>query len=255
MHPAALDQMALSIKTYLRTDRPYRVMDLGSRVSERQELSHRALLSGYDVDYVGVDVKPGRNVDIVLAKPYRIDLKSRSVDVVLSGQVFEHIAFPWVTMLEIARVLRPRGWAFITAPSRGHVHDTYDAWRYYPDSWRALAAFSRLTLKEAHADFPPVRRGTDRHHYRAIDQDGHYWGDSVAVFRKSTRYPERKIALPREVLVRWANRVGDLDQVPLPAARPARLALDGKRLRRKVTADGAPDALGSGGADGAPVVG
>ena len=243
--------MALSIETYLRKDRPYRVMDLGSRISERQTLSHRGLLDDYDVDYVGVDVKPGRNVDVVLDQPYRIAVKSRSVDVVLCGQVFEHIAFPWVTMLEIARVLRPRGWAFLVAPSRGHVHDTYDAWRYYPDSWRALAAFSRLVLKEAHADVPPVRRGTNRHHYRAIDQEGHYWGDSVGVFRKPVKYPERKIALPREVLVRWANRVSDLDHVPRPATRPARVALDGKRPPRKVAVSGLPETDSGAGAPAA----
>jgi SAM-dependent methyltransferase len=240
MHPSARAQMALCIKMYMRTDQSYRVLDLGSRISRGQRQTHRDLLRGYDCEITGVDIRAGRNVDVVMAKPYRIPVKSNSIDVVLSGQVFEHIPFPWVTILEIARVLRPGGHAFITAPSRGHVHDLQDCWRYYPDSFRALAAFSRLRLKEAHTDFPPVRgRARRRWDYKGIDDVDHYWGDSVGVFRKPADYPEWKIAVPREMLIRWANRVGDLDQVPKPRVRPRRLRLDGVRPAQ---AQGTPDA-------------
>lgn len=235
MHDSARAHMALCIKMHLRKDRTYRVVDLGSRVPRGQTLTHRDLLEDYSCHVLGIDVCAGRNVDLVMAQPYRIPLHSNSVDVVISGQVFEHIPFPWVTILEVARVLRGGGYAFITAPSRGHVHAFHDCWRYYPDSWRALAAFSRLRLKEAHTDFPPLREGSGRHFdYAALDADDHYWGDSVAVFRKPANYPERKIALPRELLIRWANRVADLDQVPAPPVRAARARLDinGRRARQ-----------------------
>jgi ubiquinone/menaquinone biosynthesis C-methylase UbiE len=44
-----------------------------------------------------------------MAKPYRLPLRSNSVDVVVSGQAFEHIPFVWVSITEIARVLRRGG--------------------------------------------------------------------------------------------------------------------------------------------------
>lgn len=115
MHRSAYEQMELCIKEYLPVEGPadgsasgvYRVVDLGSRVSGKQTRTHRALLAGHPVDYFGVDVQDGPNVDAVMTKPYRIPARSNSADVVLSGQAFEHIPFFWASMLEIARILKP----------------------------------------------------------------------------------------------------------------------------------------------------
>ncbi|MFC9246972.1 methyltransferase domain-containing protein [Streptomyces sp. NPDC057136] len=219
MHQSAYEQMELCIEEYLPKTRRHRVVDLGSRISGRQTRTHRGLLAGHDIDYFGVDVLDGPNVDAMMTRPYRIPAKSRSADVVLSGQAFEHIPFFWASMLEIARVLKPGGYAFITAPSRGHAHDAQDCWRYYPDGFRAMAAHSRLELCEAYTDFPP-RKGI-WHDYRGIEK-GAYWGDSVGVFRRPQRYPRLTMFAVRELTVWWANRVGGVDAVPLP--RP----LDGR---------------------------
>src|SRR5205085_2881574 len=82
------------------------------------------------------------------------------VDIVLSGQVFEHVPFFWASLLEIARVMKPEAYFFLTVPSCGHLHSTYDCWRVYPYGLRAMAACSRLVLRRAFTDFPPpIRRG------------------------------------------------------------------------------------------------
>ena len=98
--------------------------------------------------------EPGQNVDIVAMAPcdWR-DIANKSCDVVISGQTFEHIALPCLTMMEIARVLRPGGLAAITAPSAGYVHRfPLDSWRFYPGGLHALAAFAGLLLVEQHTD-------------------------------------------------------------------------------------------------------
>lgn len=218
MHPSARAHMRTCIETYLSTDRHYRVLDFGSRISRGQKQTHRDLLSDYDCTIRGADIASGRNVDIVMRRPYRLPLRSNSVDVVLTGQAFEHIPFPWASFLELSRVLRPEGLLFLTAPSRGHVHDTQDCWRYYPDAMRSLAAFSRMHLLEASTDFPTTRAGR-RHDYASIDADKYYWGDTVGVFRKPRDY-SLLVNLAREPIIWWANRVGGLDHVPRPA--PAR---------------------------------
>jgi SAM-dependent methyltransferase len=213
--------MALCVEHYMDADRAYRVLDLGSRISPGQELTHRQLLEGYDCDYTGVDINDGHNVDVVMEKPYRIPVKSRSMDVVFSGQTFEHIPFPWASILEIARVLKPNGYAFITAPSRGHVHSDFDCWRYYPDGLRALATWSRLEPVEAHTDFPPVKEGTNkprpRYDYAELDTRNYYWGDSVGVFRKPLKYPSLPMAVLRTAVLAWANRTWDLSKTRSPA--------------------------------------
>lgn len=219
MHHSAHAHMQLCVETYMPRDRRYRVVDLGSRSVRKQKLTHRQLLSEHDCEIVGVDIRDGRNVDVVMEKPYRIPLPSNNADILMSGQVFEHVPFFWATMLEIARILKPGGHAFVTAPSRGHVHDSHDCWRYYPDGMRAMAAFARLELREAHTDFPPAN-SEGRHDHAAISGSGSYWGDSVGVFRKPLRYPRIAIWPVRTAVLWWANRNGDLGSVP----RPERLA-------------------------------
>lgn len=221
MHPSAHAHMKLCVQTYLSTDRTYRVVDLGSRVSPGQSATHRGLLADYTCEIIGVDIKPGRNVDVVMTKPYRLPIRSNSADVIFSGQAFEHIPFFWASFLEMARVLTRGGYIFLTAPSRGHPHDVYDCWRYYPDGLRALAAYAGLELVEAHTDFPPLRDGR-RHNYAEIDAAKYYWGDSVAVYRKPQRYPFLRVGLVREAMVWWANRVGDLRAIPAPLPLPGR---------------------------------
>ena len=215
--------------------RKYRIVDVGSRISPKQSLTHRTLLEGYDYEYTGVDIRRGRNVDVVMRKPYRVPLKSNTADVVFSGQVFEHIPFFWASMLEIARVMKPGGYLFLTAPSRGHIHSALDCWRYYPDGLRAMAAFAGLALREAYTDFPPSvpsTRPQPRHDYARIDTANYYWGDTVAVFQKPARYPALKIGVVREVVVWWANRVGDLSRVPAPPSDPPEVVGQAPARRR-----------------------
>jgi SAM-dependent methyltransferase len=211
MHPSAHAQMARCVETYMPKGRRYDVVDFGSRVSRKRAgaATHRDLLREHDCDVVGVDIRAGHNVDVVMRKPYRIPLKANSADIVFAGQVFEHIPFFWASFLEIARVLRPTGYLFLTVPSRGHEHAHFDCWRYYPDGLRALAAFARLEICEAHTDFPPTGSGR-RHDFARIDSENRYWGDTVGVFRKPVRRRSPAVAIVREVLVWWANRVGDV---------------------------------------------
>lgn len=218
--------MALCVEHYMDKGRKYRVLDLGSRTSPGQDLTHRQLLSGYEVDYTGVDINKGRNVDVVMKKPYRIPAKSGSMDIVFSGQTFEHIPFPWASILEIARVLKPNGVAFVTAPSRGHVHSRYDCWRYYPDGLRSLAAWSGLETLEAHTDFPPVMKGVNRprprYDYSRLDTRHYYWGDSIGVFRKPASYPTLPMAIVRSAVLWWANRMSELPDAPAGPPVPGR---------------------------------
>jgi SAM-dependent methyltransferase len=105
--------------------------------------------------YIGIDMDGGANVDTVLHTPYAWrEIRSRSVDVVVSGQAFEHIEFFWITMLEIARVLKPGGICCIIAPSSGPEHRyPTDCWRFYPDGFSALAHFAQLEVLEVSAQW------------------------------------------------------------------------------------------------------
>ena len=221
MHLSAYTEMSKCITEYMPKDRKYRVVDFGSFSSnEPQTMTHRNLLADHDCELIGVDIREGGNVDLVMKKPYQLPLKANSVDVVMSGQVFEHIPFFWASTLEIARVLKRGGHFFMTVPSRGHQHTPVDCWRYYPDGVRAMAAFAGLEVVDVRTDFPPKVRHAPpaaapsglpggHHHYARIDVENHYWGDTVAVFQKPRRYPSARVSLVRKPVLWWANRCAD----------------------------------------------
>jgi SAM-dependent methyltransferase len=202
--------MRQCIEDFMPDDRHYRVVDFGSFMKYDVK-THRDLLAGRDCSVLGVDILAGRNVDVVMPRPYRIPLASNSVDVVFTGQVFEHIPFFFTSLLEIRRILRPGGRLFMTVPSRGHRHNVYDCWRFYPDGMRAMAAFAALDLERATTDFPPMLDGKFDY-----SQGYSYWGDTTGVFRKPTRSPRIRIAVVRQVMRWWSNSIGDLERHPIP---------------------------------------
>jgi GT2 family glycosyltransferase/Flp pilus assembly protein TadD/SAM-dependent methyltransferase len=134
--------------------------------------------------YTGLDVTLGPNVDYVPADPYKwMNLGDESFDVIISGQAFEHIEFPWLIMNEMSRVLRKNGLICIVAPSRGPEHKyPVDCWRFYPDGFRALAKWADLETIESKTLWG-VSGFTD-----GSDQ----WGDSYGIFFKGPAAGQNK---------------------------------------------------------------
>ena len=109
MHQSSYDRLAEFCRDYLtaRENEPLRIVDLGSCDYNG---SYRSIFARKPWLYLGVDLAPGKNVDLVLREAYRWrELQSESVDVLVSGQTFEHTEFFWETILEITRVLKPGG--------------------------------------------------------------------------------------------------------------------------------------------------
>lgn len=126
--------------------------------------------------YTGLDLMPGPNVDYVPRDPYKWEgLEDESFDVIISGQAFEHIEFPWLTIMEMKKKLRKGGLICIIAPSRGPEHRyPVDCWRYYPDGFRALAKWAGLEVIECKTTWGTsgFKDGSDQ------------WGDTICVLRK-----------------------------------------------------------------------
>ncbi|MBI3985522.1 MAG: methyltransferase domain-containing protein [Lentisphaerae bacterium] len=147
MHPSSYNRMSSFTERFLASLRQSRLMilDLGSQDIHG---SYKPLFVNPLWSYVGVDIAPGKNVDLVLSDIYRwTELADDLADVIVSGQTFEHIEFFWLTMAEIRRVLKPNGLLCIVAPSSGFEHrHPVDCWRFYPDGMRALAKSAGLEV-------------------------------------------------------------------------------------------------------------
>ena len=170
MHVSSYEHMQRLVSKYLDRDRAIQAIDIGSYDVNG---SYRTLFDSPNWRYTGVDLEKGPGVDVVLTSPYRFPFASRSVDVIVSGQAFEHVEYFWMTWLEMIRVLKPGGLIFLIAPSRGPEHRyPQDCWRFYPDGYRALAKFGRCELVEVTTDWEPHP-----------DPGSGPWGDTVGVFR------------------------------------------------------------------------
>lgn len=192
MHLSSLDKMRYFRDTYLseKKDIPLKIADLGSMAIAG---SYRDLFAPY-WEYTGLDIAPGDNVDQVLSDPYTwLEIPSDSLDVLVSGQAFEHIAYFWKTMREIARVLKPGGLCCIVAPSGGPEHRyPLDCWRFYPDGFRALARYADLEVLEVFTQWEPLG-------YSDGSDD---WADTVLIAQKpesKTRSAEAGHIYQREI--------------------------------------------------------
>src|SRR3954471_9647583 len=108
MHQTSFSSMSHLVRAVWKAsgERPMRVLDIGSRIAKPEHISYRRICNLPGMTYTGLDVEPGSNVDIVASDPYVFPIAPESYDLVISGSAFEHIEFPWLTMLEIARVMK-----------------------------------------------------------------------------------------------------------------------------------------------------
>jgi len=165
MHASSMENMARCISWYVGPD-PVKVVDLGAMDVNG---SYRQLFPPSAV-YVGVDLESGPGVDIILTDGYHLPFDDGSIDIVISGQMLEHCGQFWRVFSEISRVLRADGLVFMIAPSGGPVHRyPVDCYRFYPDSYQALAEWSGLRLVQSWTD----ERGP--------------WRDIVGIFQKGLK--------------------------------------------------------------------
>lgn len=177
MHKSSLENMRYFINKYMDSDKSYKILDLGSQVVDGEiNGSYKSLFNNDKWEYFGADVVSGDNVDIVLEKPYKwANIKNRTFDCIVCGQMLEHCEYFWLTILEIRRVLKVNGLCCIIAPSGGVEHRyPVDCYRYYPDGMRAIAKYAGLTTVETYAQW-------NRELYKDMDD---MWRDCVLICKR-----------------------------------------------------------------------
>lgn len=133
MHQSSYDIMKLLLAKYATKGK--HLLDVGS-----QEVngSYRDLIPPF-YDYKGLDLAPGKNVDILATTPYDWPIADNSYDIVISGQCLEHVEAPWLWIKEVFRVCKSDGIVMIIAPwSCGEHRFPVDCWRIFPDGMKYL---------------------------------------------------------------------------------------------------------------------
>jgi SAM-dependent methyltransferase len=152
------------------------VLDVGSYCVKGHSSYHN-IFKGKSFEYIGVDMIEGPNVTITLKTPYKWnEVADNFCDILISGQVFEHVEFPWITITEITRAVKPNGLICIIAPNGLGLHRyPVDCWRYYSDGMAALAKWAGLEILHISTNLAP--KGAPKQWYGD-------WQDCMLIARK-----------------------------------------------------------------------
>ena len=123
MHQSSFLAMEKFKDKYLDENSILDILDIGSFDSNEKPFNYGLLFDEKNWNYCGMDIREGPNVDLVVSDIYNwIEIDDESYDVVISGQVFEHMEYFWKAIVEIERILKPGGFCCVIAPSTGPVH-------------------------------------------------------------------------------------------------------------------------------------
>jgi SAM-dependent methyltransferase len=147
------------------------ILDVGSQCVPGQSDTYKVFFDGPQFKYVGIDMVGGHNVDIVLKNAYQWDeIEDDYCDVLISGQMFEHVEFPWFTITEMARVVKPDGLICVIVPSMQVLHRyPVNCQNYFCDGVIALAKYAGLEVVHASTNYAPL--GATREWYCDNTQD------------------------------------------------------------------------------------
>lgn len=155
MHKSTFLRMQYFVEHYLSSVKhSLKVLDVGSCDVNG---SYRPLFQDKRFVYTGLDMASGKNVDLVPKHAYAWEeIADASFDVVISGQVLEHAEFFWITVAEMARVLKEGGYLCLIVP-RGFERHRYpvDCYRFDADGMIAIARYLNLEVLHASSNMAP----------------------------------------------------------------------------------------------------
>jgi SAM-dependent methyltransferase len=95
----------------------------------------------------------GDDLTFPMRTEYDIPAPDAGFDIVVSGQVIEHVRKPWIWMKELARVCAPGGVVVTVNPVSWPYHEApIDCWRIYPEGMRALCEDAGLDVELTQCD-------------------------------------------------------------------------------------------------------
>ena len=154
MHKNSHSKMKWFKNTYLKASSKLDILDVGS-LDGKGDYNYSDIFDEENWSYTGLDYEEGNNVDIVVTDIYNwFEVEDNSYDVVISGQLFEHLEFFWLTMSEIERVLKPGGYVCIIVPSAGPKHggNVPNCYRFHEGGLKAMAKYVDLEILYASVD-------------------------------------------------------------------------------------------------------
>jgi len=129
------------------------VLELGTRRVLPGVSTMRRSLVPHAREYVGTDFREGVDVDVVAdAHALSEVFGENRFDAVISCSTFEHLKYPWIVVVEINRVLRAGGLAFVQTHQSFPIHA-------YPNDYYRFTREGLEALFGGQAGFRTIRSG------------------------------------------------------------------------------------------------
>jgi SAM-dependent methyltransferase len=163
-------------------------------------------------EYIGVDIEPGKYVDVIVAAEKVVDyFGSGSFDVVIATELLEHTHNWRIVINNMKEILKPTGYLYITTRSRGfpfHAYP-YDFWRYEVADMKSIFSdFEIITLKKDHEETPGVFLKAKKPNDWKPISCGEISLYSMILGRKTMTIPKVTDMPLKRGVVLWALRVG-----------------------------------------------
>jgi SAM-dependent methyltransferase len=130
-----------SIRLFLKYAREYftlnlRVLEIGP---DRHPSTFRSVIARESLAWDTIDIAAAPDLTYVALGDHSFPIEAGAYDIVVSGQVIEHVRRPWLWLQEVARVTKPGGLVIMICPVSWQYHEApVDCWRIYPEGMRAL---------------------------------------------------------------------------------------------------------------------
>ena len=175
------------------------VVDIGGRNING---SLREFFEEKGMRFVCVDMEADPSVDIVTPPGEKLPFDDGSVDLIVSTSCFEHDPCFWLTFREMTRIIKPTGFIYINAPTKGYYHGhPGDNWRFYSDAGQALAFWSGKQM--SNEDVYPVKV------IETFNIPDDFWDDFVCVWQRvDIENAEKSIVVQEDIL----NNIGILEE-------------------------------------------
>src|SRR5438105_10645013 len=110
--------------------------------------SYRNIIADRSITWDTVNLAArGDGATYIATGEYSFPVADNSYDIVLSGQVMEHVRKIWIWMRELTRVCKPGGHVITVVPCSWPYHEApYDCWRVFPEGMRALYEDAGLSV-------------------------------------------------------------------------------------------------------------
>jgi len=124
-------------------------------------------------EYIGIDIEPGKFVDIVLPAEKIIDYFGKeSFDVIIATELLEHVMDWRLVISNLKEALKRGGYIYITTRSKGFPYHgyPYDFWRYEVEDMKEIFAdFEIIALKRDHEDPGVFLKARKPENYKPTD--------------------------------------------------------------------------------------